>query len=61
MIVMDEFHIAVTAPRRLPEATYRAMRRSLNGRRFRADLRRAVRDVFRRHPALRKARVTIGV
>lgn len=59
-ILMDEFHVTVFARQGLPEATYTAIRETLDDARFHADLRRAVRDVFRRHPSLRKVRITIS-
>src|SRR5437588_130238 len=42
-VLLDEFHLGFRAPPGLPEAAYLAMRRALDGRRFRAGLRRAVR------------------
>ena len=60
LILLDEFHLTVRAPQRLPESEYEAMRRVLDDPRFQAELARAARDVFRRHPALRRARVTLS-
>jgi hypothetical protein len=60
MILIDEFHLTVRAPHGLPEDKYEAMHRTLNDSRFRAELRRAVRHVTRRHPALGKARVVLS-
>ena len=59
-LLMDELHIAARAPRGLPEAEYSAIRQTLYGSDFQAGLRRAVRDVFRRHPELSKVRVTVA-
>jgi hypothetical protein len=59
-ILLDEFHLNVRAPRGLPEAEYQAMRRALDEPRFQAELRRAVRTVFRRHPALGKVRLALS-
>ena len=59
-ILLDEFHLSVRAPPGLREAQYAAMRRSLDGRRFQADLRRAGRGVVRNHPPLAKARVVLS-
>ena len=59
-ILIDEFHIGVQAPHGLPEAEYEGMRRALDGLRFRADLRRAVRKVVRRHSALGKVRLLLS-
>jgi hypothetical protein len=58
-ILLDEFHLSVRAPRGLPEAEYAAMRRTLDDKRFQADLRRAVRALFRQYPALASARITL--
>lgn len=58
-IMMDQFHVTVFAPNGLPKQAYVAMRRTLTSTRFGDELRQAIRQVFRRHPALRKARFTI--
>jgi len=58
-ILMEEFHLTVFAPRGLRESTYDAIRRTLDYRRFQADLSRAVRDVVRQHPSLAKVRITV--
>ena len=42
-IFMDEFHVTVLAPAGLREVEYRAIQRSLNGKRLQARLRVAVR------------------
>jgi hypothetical protein len=59
-ILVDELHLSVRAPAGFPEAEYVSIRRGLDSRRFWAELRRAVRSVFRRHPALARARLTIS-
>ena len=59
-LLIDELHIMARAPRGLPEAEYVAIRRALYGNDFQIGLRRAVRDVFRRHPDLSKVRVTVS-
>lgn len=59
-IMMDEFHVTVFAPGGLRKAEYAGISRALNGARFRRDLGRAVRAVFRRHPSLRKVRVRLS-
>ena len=51
-IVMDEFHLTIYAPRGLPESAYDLLRRALDDPLFRADLRRAIKEVFLRHPPL---------
>jgi hypothetical protein len=60
MILMDEFHLGLRAPHGLPEVEYQAIRHVLNDRRFQAELRRAVREVASRHPALRTIRLVIS-
>jgi|HubBroStandDraft_6_1064221.scaffolds.fasta_scaffold472864_2 hypothetical protein len=59
-VVLEEFHLTVTAPRGLGAAEYDAIRRTLDARGFRAGLRRAARGVFRRHPALARARFALS-
>ena len=58
-IMMDEFHVGLFVPQGLRAAEYAAIRRTLNGVRFRAQLRRAVRDVCRRYPSLHKVKITV--
>jgi hypothetical protein len=58
-ILMDQFHLSVFAPRGLPTKVYDGIARALDDRRLQQDLRRAVRDVVGRYPALAKARVTV--
>jgi hypothetical protein len=58
-ILIDEIHLSVRAPAGLPDAEYVSIRRTLDDRHFRAGLCRAVRAVFRHHPPLARARVTI--
>ena len=58
-VLMDEFHLAVFAPRGLPAADYAAIRRTLNARRFRAALRGAVQQLCRWYPPLRDVRITV--
>jgi hypothetical protein len=56
-LLIDEIHVTVYVPRRLPEPPVEAALRVLKGRPFRATLRHAVHAVFGRHPALDRARV----
>ena len=58
-ILMDEFHVGVFVPRGLRKAEYGAICRTLDGARFRARLRRAVRDACRRYPSLHKVKITV--
>lgn len=60
LIVIDEFHLTVSAPRGLRESRYAASRRALDGRRFRAALVSAAQRVCRRHAALRHATVSLS-
>jgi hypothetical protein len=60
MILIDEMHLGVRAPNGLPDAEVQAIRRTLNGLRFQADLRRAVRTVARRHPAIGRVRLALS-
>jgi hypothetical protein len=60
MILIDEMHLAVRAPKSMPDAEVQAIRRSLYSPRFLNELRRAVRTVARRHPALGRVRLTLS-
>jgi hypothetical protein len=58
-IVMDEFHLTIYAPRRLPQSTYEAVHRALDDSRFRTDLRRAIRSTFLKYPPLDTIRFSV--
>jgi hypothetical protein len=58
-ILIDEFHLSVYGPRGLPEAEYEDMRRMFDDPAWQAELRHAVRAVFRSRPELRKVKVTL--
>ena len=58
-ILIDEFQLTVFVPRGLRAVACRAVRRTLDDAGFREALRRAIRDVFSRHPSLGKARFTL--
>jgi hypothetical protein len=60
MILIEEFHLTVSAPRGLGEPQYRGMRRTLDGKPFRTALFRAVRAVFQEYPSLRKSMFRIS-
>lgn len=60
LIVLDEFHLTLLVPRGLNESQAQAASRTLNGRRFQAQLRAAVRRVLRQHPSLRSIRLTLS-
>jgi hypothetical protein len=59
-LVMEEFHLTITAPRGLGAAEYAAIRRALGAPAFRAGLRRAVRELVRCRPALARARFALS-
>jgi hypothetical protein len=59
-ILVDEFHVTVSAPSDLRSRSYAAIRRPLDEVQFQAGLRRAVREVVRRYPAPNKVRVTLS-
>ena len=58
-LLIEELLIHLRVPRGLPERAYTAMRRTLMGTPFIADLRRTVRGVIRQYPSLSKARATV--
>jgi hypothetical protein len=58
-IVMEEFHLTITAAVNQPQHIFAAMARALRSPRLQTALRRAIREVFRREPALRAARFRI--
>ncbi len=60
MLLMEEFHVSVFAPRGLPEPKYLAIKQALDHRRFRTDLGRAIRQVFRRFSSLRAVQVKLS-
>ena len=59
-ILMDELHVNVFAPSRLPSTAYDAIRKALYARPFQAELRQAIRAVFVRRPALRQVKVVVS-
>jgi hypothetical protein len=60
LLLVDEIHLTVSAPRGLTAAEYRSVRRALLRPGFRAALDAAVRGVLRRYPSLRAVRVTVS-
>jgi hypothetical protein len=60
MILMDELHLAIKVPRGLDEAACKVIGRTLNDKRFQANLRRVVRDLFSQYSSLREVRLTIA-
>jgi hypothetical protein len=61
MLLFEQFQLTIFAPRQLSPETTVAMRRTLIGRRFGADMRRAVRAVVRRYPVLRSVRISVAL
>jgi hypothetical protein len=59
-IVLDEFHITVYVARKLPDKDCLRIRRTLKAESFHRELHRAVRQVMRRYPSLRHARMVIS-
>lgn len=59
-IMVEQYHLNVFAPRKLPESDYEAMHRALSRGRFRVRLRRALQRVFRRYRTLSRAKITVS-
>jgi hypothetical protein len=59
-LVIEEVHITVFVARGLPAPEYRAIRRTLAGTSFRTRLKRAVDDVVRGYPSLRKTKQSVS-
>jgi hypothetical protein len=58
-VLMDEFHVTIYVPRGIPPPEGATIRQALDEPAFATDLRRAVRAVSRRRPALDKVRVSV--
>jgi len=59
-LLLEEFHVTITARGTLSEPMARAIYRTLHSKSFRWELDQAVRAVVRRHPALAATRWTLG-
>jgi hypothetical protein len=59
-IVIEEFQMSIRVPHTLSDAESAALRRTLSAGAFRARLLRLIRRIFRREPALRKARIRLS-
>jgi len=59
-ILVDEFHVSLFIPLALSQGEDQAIRRTLHRPRFGVALGKSVRAVVRRHPSLRKVRVSIS-
>jgi hypothetical protein len=60
MLILDEYHLTVLAPRGLIKAHRRRISKVLNRARFRQELARAVRAVFAHYPEMRQVRVWLS-
>jgi hypothetical protein len=60
LLVVDEFHLTVSAPHGLADSEYVALCRTLDDGHFQAALRRAVRIVCLQYADLAKARIRLS-
>lgn len=60
LVMIEEFHVTMRAPEKLPDKQYVTMRRVLNSRAFQRELRTAVLAIIKRRPQLAGVRVTIS-
>lgn len=60
MILIDELHVTIMVPPSLKKTAHSAIRRILRNEQFSAQLRRAIRGVFKRHATLRPARFAVS-
>jgi hypothetical protein len=58
-ILIEEIHIRIFVPAGLPPARYRAMHRTLVGKRFFRKMQQAVQRVARPFASLAQARITL--
>ena len=58
-ILIEEFHLTIAAAPNQPQHIYDAIAHALGNPRLHAALRRAIRDLFQRDPALRAARLRL--
>lgn len=59
-ILIEEFHLTMFVPHKLPEHEYRAIRRTLHRAACREKLRLAAANVIHRYPSLRKVRIVLS-
>ena len=59
-VLIDEIHLSMRVPSGLDGPRLKHLSRTLNSRRFLADLRRAIRGVFRQHRLLNKLQFTLS-
>ncbi len=60
LVVLEEFHVTVLAPRGLPLTAYDRMRQTVNSALVVTRLRHPVRRVFRRQASLNQAEVRLS-
>jgi hypothetical protein len=58
-VLFDEVHLVLLVPTDLDDTAGEAIRRILDSRPFRTDLRRAIRQVFHQYPDLAMVRLRI--
>lgn len=58
-VLLEQFHLSILVASNLPEKRIRSARRTLGSRRFKTQLRSAVRRLFGHYPALRELRLSI--
>jgi hypothetical protein len=56
--ILDEFHLTVRIPANLSKTSQ--IVRTLNSKQFQIRLNAAIRQIFRSHPSLKPAKVTIS-
>ena len=59
LLLIDEIHVSIRAPRALPESAFRGIRRTLRSKQFMAALHHAIRGVVQRHRSLDPVRVKL--
>jgi hypothetical protein len=60
LLLLDEIHLTILIPRRLPATEVDAIRRTVDDPGFEARLLRVIRRVFRRQASLSKVRVRLS-
>ncbi len=60
VVLMDEFHLTVYAPRSLQQLEFDAIQRTLNDVLLHTRMRRVIRRVFRLYPALQKVKIRMS-
>lgn len=60
VVLMDEFHLTLFAPRKLLRAAFDAIHQTLDDLDLHARMRRSIHRLFRRYPALQKVRIRVS-